>query len=329
MLMALAGLVGLVFAGAVADAALSMARGDDEACDDGLPDEDREDREQVAGSGAEDGAQMSLLDWAGADDDEAQDAAEAPGNRDGTDGGADNPVAGPGEDDAPDGPEGDGTIVGEAADAGVADAADANGLRGGDGNDSLSGGAGRDSLAGHGGDDRLDGGPGDDTLIGGPGRDLLIGGEGHDWLAGGWGDDALIGGAGADTLDGGAGDDRLEGAGDGTGDFLNGGDGDDHLILGAGDRASGGDGNDSYEIAERGGAGPVARIDDFDAATEQIMVVYDPAEHPEPEVSLQPLADGTGTVVLLDGLPVAELPGVLALPAEAIVLSAEPRMVAA
>jgi hypothetical protein len=72
----------------------------------------------------------------------------------------------------------------------------------------------------------------------------------------------------------------------------------------------------------------VAQIDDFDAATEQIMVVYDPVEHPDPRLSLMPSADGSGTVVLLDGVPVAEVPGVQDLPEEAILLSASPQIAA-
>lgn len=85
-------------------------------------------------------------------------------------------------------------------------------LAGGPGADLLDGGTGNDWLAGGPGDDSLVGGGGNDTLIGGEGDDTLLGGTGDDWLAGGEGNDVLHGGPGADTLDGGSGNDVLDGS---------------------------------------------------------------------------------------------------------------------
>lgn len=143
-------------------------------------------------------------------------------------------------------------------------------------------------------------------------------------LEGGIGDDPLAGRAGADPIAGGAGDDRLDGGG-GPG-FQNAGEVADPIADGAGDRDSGGEGTGGFGVASAEAVVP--RIDDFDAATEQIMVYYDPAEHPDPQLEMTPTADGSGTVVLLDGVPVAEVPGVADLPPEAIRLAAEPQIAA-
>jgi Ca2+-binding RTX toxin-like protein len=102
----------------------------------------------------------------------------------------------------------------------------------------------------------------------------------------------------------------IDGRGDGATDYLNGGAGDDVLLLGAGDVAGGGDGSDHFQLSDGSQDDPVARIDDFDASTDQIVVVYDPADHPDPQLSVAPTEDGQGSVVMLDGIPVAELPGV-------------------
>ncbi len=58
------------------------------------------------------------------------------------------------------------------------------------------------------------------------------------------------------------------------------------------------------------------------------MVLYDPAAHPQPSLDLMPNADGTGTMVMLDGLPVAELAGVQDVPPEAIRLMPEAQQAA-
>jgi Ca2+-binding RTX toxin-like protein len=161
------------------------------------------------------------------------------------------------------------------------------------------------------GDDTLAGGAGDDVLLGGAGHDSLAGGEGEDWLAGGDEDDVLSGGAGADTMDGNAGDDWLSGLNgpvdDLDEDFLNGGDGSDTLILGAGDHAHGGDGQDEFVLYETYGG--VAHVADYDAAMDTLVVVYDPAIHPDPILSLEVSPDGNESMLLLDGAPVATVRG--------------------
>jgi Ca2+-binding RTX toxin-like protein len=177
------------------------------------------------------------------------------------------------------------------------------------GDDVLTGDFGDDLLSGQDGDDALDGGSGADTLLGGIGRDTLSGGDGADWLAGGADDDTLTGGVGADTLDGGSGNDHLSGidaaTGEETADYLNGGAGDDALTLGAGDHATGGIGHDSFAVAPENGQTGVATIADYDFTQDEIVVVYDPAVHPDPQLSLSTNPNTEDVTILLDGAPVA------------------------
>jgi Ca2+-binding RTX toxin-like protein len=199
-----------------------------------------------------------------------------------------------------DGGEGDDTLLGQGG---------ADVLIGGAGNDLLFGGMGADSLAGGEGDDTLVGGRGADTLMGGEGQDSLDGGMGRDWLVGGAGDDVLVGGASQDTLDGGSGNDTLwggfEGRSDAAIDVLNGGAGDDLMAIGPGDIAMGGDGADTFQLQDFGPGLPVSEIVDYDADQDQIVVVYDPAQHSAPELTTRPV-DGTNDVtLLLDGVAVA------------------------
>lgn len=195
-------------------------------------------------------------------------------------------------------------------------------MHGGYGFDTLDGGEGDDALHGHEADDLLQGGDGDDTLIGGNGHDTLQGGAGADWLTGGMGDDLLLAGPGADTLDGDAGNDTLQGAfgqqPDGETRFLNAGDGDDVLRVGAGDMATGGDGSDRFEMAADGG---LASILDFDAAADELVVLYDPAG-PLPEVTLSAGALPDEVVIVVNGQPVAQVVGAGGLTPEAIRLVA-------
>ncbi|MBJ2150953.1 calcium-binding protein [Paracoccus sp. IB05] len=186
-------------------------------------------------------------------------------------------------------------------------------LHGDAGDDTLEGGAGDDQLMGHEGDDLLRGGAGNDTLLGGEGDDSLYGEEGDDWLWGGEGDDQMVGGAGADTLDGGAGNDTLWGAfpegDDGEVDFLNGGDGDDVIHLGAGDYGNGGAGSDSFVLTQWLGEGGFATITDYDPQDDEIVLVYDPAAHVSPAVSVTQSATGGSSLISIDGFVVAEVNG--------------------
>ncbi|MFZ1480220.1 MAG: calcium-binding protein, partial [Paracoccaceae bacterium] len=91
--------------------------------------------------------------------------------------------------------------------------------------------------------------------------------------------------------------------------FLNGGDGDDTLTLGAGDHGTGGAGADDFILSQWLGEGGFATIADYQAGEDQIVVVYDPATHADPELTLAPV-DGTSDVtILLDGAPVGLVTG--------------------
>ena len=210
-------------------------------------------------------------------------------------GAGDDAVWGGDGNDAVDGGTGHDTIEGQAGD------------------DLIQGGTGNDSLSGHVGTDSLVGGAGDDSLLGGEGNDQLDSGEGNDWLAGGYGDDRLSGGTGSDTLDGGAGSDWLSGLHgdieDFDADFLNGGTGNDTLALGAGDHASGGEGDDDFILHDWLNEGGVAHISDYDADRDQLIVMYDPAAHPDPALTLETTEDGQQSTILLNGNPVATIQG--------------------
>lgn len=339
-MLALVGLLGVLFAGVVADAAIGMATADD---DDDSPPDDIEEA---------DTGEMSPVDWALVDESdeaasglegEAEPASAPADDRFGAEpveteigrivvggpeqetllgGMGDDQIGGYEDDDLIDAGQGNDTATGGAGSDQLLGGDGNDDLRGDDGDDTLRGDAGADVLAGHSGDDLLLGGKGGDSLTGGEGRDSLVGGTGDDWLAGGLDDDVLHGGEGEDTLDGGDGSDLIFGARDGAGDFLNGGQGDDLLIGGAGDTLTGGEGADGFAVDWGDGDAPV-RIDDFDPALDQIVVLYDPGQHPDPAVSFQLTEDGSGTLVMLDGITVAEVPGVTDLSSAAIRLAEE------
>lgn len=209
-------------------------------------------------------------------------------------------------------------LAGAGGDDHLAAGAGGDALAGGDGDDSLWGDDGDDVLAGDLGNDVLAGCEGDDSAAGGAGADSVTGGAGHDSLAGGAGDDLvdgsdgndlLTGGNGADELEGGAGDDSLSGgdglAEDGDIDFLNGGLGADKLSLGAGDYGNGGQGADSFVLQDFAPGSPVVQITDFDPAEDSLVVLYDAALHPDPQLTLG--IGGGATILMLDGVAVASL----------------------
>lgn len=206
--------------------------------------------------------------------------------------------------DTLDGRDGNDTLYGGAGADALTGGAGDDSLVADGGDDTLAGGAGDDWLAGCEGDDLLDGGDGDDSLLGGEGDDTLLGGAGQDWLAGGAGNDVLVGGEGSDTLDGGEGDDTIWGLDDDV-DFLNGGAGDDLLVLGAGDYGTGGTGADIFALAGRHDGGAVAQITDFDAAEDELVVVYDALAHPAPLIDLSSAEGSPDATVTLDGIPIA------------------------
>ena len=226
--------------------------------------------------------------------------------------GGDDALTGYAGDDELNGGEGDDSINGGAGDDHLTGAAGDDFLHGEAGNDLLDGDIGADTLQGCDGADSLTGGAGDDSLIGGEGDDSLHGDEGHDALDGGYGNDVLAGGSGSDEVDGGAGNDTIWGQTDDehdtTLDFLNGGAGDDTLMLGAGDFGNGAEGADSFHLLDIGANDPPMQITDFNPHEDSLVVVYDPAVHPDPQLTMETSA--SGTLLLLDGVPLASLQSV-------------------
>lgn len=242
------------------------------------------------------------------------------------------------EDDILDGAEGDDILLGAEGNDMLDGAGGADRIEGDFGADSLAGGDGDDDLAGQADDDALKGGPGNDLLIGGPGNDLIDGEEGDDGLMGGYGDDLIEGGTGADVLNGNEGDDRLSGLAapdapgpaedDGARDYLNGGTGADMLIGGAGDNLNGGEDADDFVVGDWiVGADSPAQIEDFDAAEDHLVVVYDDAAHPEPEIGIESTAEG-GATLTLDGEDLAEIETAAGLTAASVVLVPESQVAA-
>jgi len=321
------GLIGILMAGAAADAILSLQgaadtdEGDEPPSDDAaslsdgnllddLADEPVDQGGIALSNDLEDRVDAPETVTGGPGDDilsglEGNDQIDGQAGNDLIDGrGGDDLIDAGTENDWVSAGAGDDTVIGGAGN---------DTLLGLDGDDSLDSGGGDDDLAGGLGHDTLTGGEGQDTLVAGEGKDALAGGDGNDWLAGGGGDDRLDGGDGSDVLDGGAGNDWITGLNgpvdDFETDYLNGGVGDDQLLLGSGDIAYGDAGSDEFVLQEWMLEGDVAQIADYDAALDKIIVVYDPAAHPEPVLTLEPAADGSGTTVKLDGVPVALVRG--------------------
>jgi hypothetical protein len=68
-------------------------------------------------------------------------------------------------------------------------------------------------------------------------------------------------------------------------------------------------GEEAASLADVAEGDDLDLIDDFDAATDDLVVVYDPERHPDPALTLEPMPDGSGMTVMLDGVPLAEVPG--------------------
>ena len=92
-------------------------------------------------------------------------------------------------------------------------------------------------------------------------------------------------------------------------DYLNGGSGDDTLTLGAGDYATGGDGADWFELSDLAPGDAIANIADYNADEDTLMVVFDPALHPDPQLSLETSENAKDVLVILDGVPLAMVQG--------------------
>ena len=222
-----------------------------------------------------------------------------------TGGGGDDQINGYDGDDLVFGRGGDDDLHGSDGNDTLAGGGGNDTIHGEDGDDVLHGGSDDDQLFGHLGDDRLDGGSGHDTIHGGQGDYDLAGGKGDDALHGNAGDDRLTGGDGADTLFGGDGNDTLSGLDD-EADYLNGGAGDDWLVAGGGDIVTGGDGADTVVLGDwLADAGAVELID-YDPADDQLVVLWDQAGAPDPQIEIRTDADNpTLSHILLDGVEIA------------------------
>ena len=338
-MLGLLGLLGALFAGVVADSIMRIGTDTDET--DDLPDEASPDDEPVetqsifsmfgpveGGAVSSDAATAEASDTADDGMPMSDDLPDAPdtdmtlwgsagannlngnGGNDSISGVAgDDFLGGRGGDDLLDGGEGEDYLYGGAGADTLLGGAGADVLHAEAGNDALNGGDGADALYGHEGDDALIGGDGSDSLLGGNGFDSLIGGSGDDALDGGYGRDLLAGGNGSDVLDGGEGSDTLWGQwpdeADAETDFLNGGGGDDLLMLGAGDYGNGGGGADVFGLLDIGPDDPPMQITDFNPAEDALVVLYDAAQHPDPQISLVTDHDSGAIRLLLDGVTLA------------------------
>jgi Ca2+-binding RTX toxin-like protein len=327
-MLALFGLFGVFAAGVAADAILSPGDTLDDHETEPTPDEEQDfstgnplDPDPLDGLPQSDDMDDPLPENLSVQaNDEGDVLAGGTGHDTISSAGGDDLIDGRAGEDRIDAGGGDDAVWAGAGDDDVFGGAGDDSLQGQDGADLLDGGLGADILAGHMGDDTLAGGAGADTLLGGAGQDALDGDGDDDWLAGGEGADALAGGAGSDTLDGNAGDDWLSGLDgdidDHDQDFLNGGAGNDTMILGSGDQAQGDSGEDAFVIHDWLTEGGVAHVSDYDANLDKLVVVYDPAVHPDPILSVEVTPDGSESTILVDGAPVATVRGDIVDPAD-------------
>jgi Ca2+-binding RTX toxin-like protein len=342
MLMILAGLLGLTVVASVVDPTPEPKLDHDDDSQD--PSEPQQDvitgsalSDIISGTGGDDVVE------AGAGDDQVDGYA---GDDSLSGGDGDDIVLGDLGHDTLSGGDGADTLSGGDGDDSLAGEAGDDSLSGGFGNDVIDGGAGADSITGGDGADTLTGGAGDDALHGWTGNDSLTGGAGHDTLQGGDGNDVLDGRERAEPLAqtsgnvaGGSTEAAEDGLGTGPGgasgdgavepqpvpladaqpaaavlqerDYLNGGAGDDTLLAGAGDWATGGDGADSFVVDDwlDDPAGP-ATIADFNPHEDSLAIVYDPDQHPDPQLTLTPSEDDPSVLHLaLDGHVVAHVLG--------------------
>ena len=327
------GLLGALFAGVVADTMVSTSHhgaAEDDPAPDELDPNDTPDQSSDGGSLLDDPNAANDPGVGLPTSDDSTDPVDDPVNLDGSDGndvltgngGDDDVSGGEGNDllggrdgnDSIDGGGGEDWEHGGTGDDTMSGADGQDDLHGEDGNDMLDGGASNDTLSGDFGNDRLNGSANDDSLIGGDGEDTLTGGRDNDEVQGGTGSDLMAGGRGEDTVDGGDGADTIWGEGPSSGDdhtmdFLNGGTGDDLIRVGSGDYASGGDGADQFVLDDIHQGDPVAQITDYNPHEDSLVVLYDPSQHPNPELSLDVPSGSSDATVMLDGVAVANVQG--------------------
>lgn len=146
--------------------------------------------------------------------------------------------------------------------------------------------------------------------------------QGNDTVAGGAGDDAISDNFGANLINGQQGDDFIISVDDardqGTADTVRGGVGQDILVVDQGDHVTTGDGADQVVIETYNGVvdgHDLITITDFIAGQDALTVqgnadLLRPAPDGTAPVSLQELEDDGGTLVLINGIPIAHLLGV-------------------
>ena len=64
------------------------------------------------------------------------------------------------------------------------------------------------------------------------------------------------------------------------------------------------------------GRDPVTQISDYDPTQDQLVIVYDPAVHPDPILTIEPNGPGAGQTIYLDGSKVAVVNGAPVGPAD-------------
>ncbi|NBZ88391.1 hypothetical protein [Stagnihabitans tardus] len=186
------------------------------------------------------------------------------------------------------------------------------------------GGAGSDSLEGTTGRDLLEGRGGNDTLQGRGGADHLVTfDEGSDRAFGGMGADSLHGYTVNAMPDG----DTSFVIEDHTTDRLFGGMGADKLWLGSDDIGAGGAGADEFHVSWDVDHANPATITDYQPNTDRIVVEFttnraDDAmtgiTQADQNLTTEPLEDGSGTAICLNGEPIAHVMGTTALRASDI-----------
>ena len=107
-----------------------------------------------------------------------------------------------------------------------------------------------------------------------------------------------------------------------VGDFLSGGAGADRLVVGGDDYATGGEDADQFIIGDWLDETHSAVIEDYDAAEDQIAVVYDPEVTADPVVGLEASDTENAQWVTLNGVRIAEVLDAAGLTLEDIALVA-------
>ena len=188
----------------------------------------------------------------------------------------------------------------------------------------------------------------DGNKIAGSGADNLINGNGgNDLISGKAGNDTIIAfDDGNDSVNGNLGNDNLHGyhvqnvpgdisfvVEDGQKDFLDGGRGSDNLFLGSGDVGTGGRGADDFHVSWDVSDGHPAEIMDYDPAKDQLYVDY-ASQHSDADmtsisdwektIETADMADGSGSIISIDGEEIARIHGVTGILPSDVVLVFQP-----